>query len=365
MVGSDGLADAIADRESGKPQLLLLHAGLRGFGPELLAELRAEAHLHDVPILVLGRFAGGRQRGDLMRAGATDLLARPLTLAELSARLSLHLENRRLDRSLQEVIRSLRTYHHDAVQRMASAREMQLGLLPDATLRRSLEGRYGIVLDSHFESSSELGGDLWGARLLDDHRFALFLCDFTGHGVAAALNTFRLHALLARTDLPADDPAETLRALNGLLVGLLPEGQFAAMIYAVVDVAAERLVYATAGAPKPLIRRPGGGLEVGPSCGLPLGIAESVQYRNRSLGFPLGSSLLLFSDALYEARGWDGGMLGYDGLVDLVRGLGDDIPERPLGCLLDRYFATMPPLFADDLTVLWISRTGRPPPGPD
>ena len=363
VVDGDGLAGALA---AGTPQMLLLHAGLPGFGPELLAGLRTEAHLRDLPILVLGRFPGGRERAELLRAGATDLLARPLTLAELSARLSLHLENRRLDRSLQEVIRSLRNHHSDAVQRMALARDMQLDLLPDVTLCRSLERRYGIALDSHFESSSELGGDLWGARPIDGRRFALFLCDFTGHGVAAALNTFRLHALLARSDLPADDPAEALRVLNGLLVGLLPETQFAAMIYAVVDVAADRLVYATAGAPKPLVRRPDGELEIGSSCGLPLGVAAEARYRNQRLDFPPGSALVLFSDALYEARGWDGQMFGYGGVTDLVRGLGDGgAPDRPLRCLLDRYFAAMPRLLADDLTVLWVSRTGRPASGPD
>lgn len=365
VVDGDGLARAVADATAEPPQLLLLHAGLPGFGPDLLAGLREDAWLRNVPILVLGRFATGFHRRELMRAGATDLLARPLTLAELSARLSVHLEKRRLDRSLQEVIRSLSTYHHGAMQRMALARQMQLGLLPDADACRSLEGRYGIALDSHFESSSELGGDLWGARPLDDRRFALFLCDFTGHGVAAALNTFRLHALLARTDLPVGDPAETLRALNGLLVGLLPEAQFAAMIYAVVDVTADRLVYATAGAPRPLIRHTGGRLEVGPSCGLPLGLAGGARYRNHCLDFPPGSTLLLFSDALYEARRWEGEMFGYDGVTDLVRGLGDGELERPLGRMLDRYFATVPRLLADDLTVLWISRIVRPRSGPD
>lgn len=362
VVDGEGLASALA---ADTPQLLLLHAGLPGFGADLLAGLRSAAHLRTLPILALGRFPRVRERAELMRAGATDLLARPLTLAELSARLSLHLENRRLDWSLQEVIRSLRTHHSDAVQRMALARDMQLDLLPDATRRRSLERRYGIALDSHFASSAELGGDLWGARPIDDRRFALYLCDFTGHGVAAALNTFRLHALLARSDLPADDPAETLRALNRLLAGLLPETQFAAMIYAVVDVSADRLVYATAGAPKPLVRRPDGGLEAGPSCGLPLGVAAEARYRNQCLDFPPGSALVLFSDGLYEARGWDGEMFGYDGVIDLVRGLGPGAPDRPLACLLDRYFAAMPRLLTDDLTVLWVSRTGRPPSGRD
>ncbi|WP_372396735.1 SpoIIE family protein phosphatase [Azospirillum sp. HJ39] len=380
VVDGDGLPAAVEE----PPHLLVLHAGLPGFGPEMLSALRAGAMLRELPILVLGRFAGARQRAALMAAGATDLLARPLTLPELSARLSLHLENRKLSQSLQEMIDSLHAYHGGAVQRMALAREMQLGLLPDRALCQGLERSYGIELDSHFESSSELGGDLWGAHPLDERRFALFLYDFTGHGVAAALNTFRLHALLARTDLPADDPAGTLAALNRLLIGLLPETQFAAMVYAVVDTVADTLTYATAGAPKPLIGRPDGSLEIGPSCGVPLGVAAGATYRNHRLEFPAGSFLVLFSDALVEARGGDGRLVGHRGVADLVRGLpglcGSGAREdgmengmeegmevegaRPLARLLDRYFTTMPRPLADDLTVLWLSRPWRPDPRP-
>ena len=104
---------------------------------------------------------------------------------------------------------------------------------------------------------------------------------------------------------------------------------------------------------------------MGPSCGLPLGVAAEARYRNQCLDFPPGSALVLFSDALYEARGWDGRMFGYGGVTDLVRGLEDDAPDRPLRFLLERYFTAMPRLLADDLTVLWVSRTGRPTPGPD
>lgn len=349
----------------GAPDLLVLHLGLLSDGLDLIARLRALDGMRDAPILVLGRFSGAGERQALMRAGATDLIPRPVTRPELAARLRVHLENRSLNRSLQEVIRSLQSYHSGAVQRMTLARDMQLDLLPTADERGGLERRYAIRLDSHFESSSELGGDIWGARALDDHRFAVFLCDFTGHGVAAALNTFRLHALLSKIDLPGDDPAETLGAINGLLVGLLPETQFATMLYAVIDVQAGAVVYATAGAPKPLVGRPDGVLEVGASLGLPLGVSPKASYRNRRLDFPPGSFLFLFSDALFEARDWDGQVFGYQGVVDLVNGLDSDaeIEGGPLRQLLERYFTTMPRPLADDLTALWISRRAVLPPG--
>jgi len=351
--------------------LVLLDAALVQIaGPPIVARLRA-ALAPDTPILVLGRFANAAERAALMRDGATDLIARPVTRSELAARLRLHLENRSLNRSLQEVIRSLQAYHTGAVQRMRLAREMQLDLLPTPETCAGLERRYGVRLASHFESSSELGGDIWGARALDDRRFAVFLCDFTGHGVAAAMNTFRLHALLAKIDLPGDDPAETLGAINGLLVGLLPETQFGAMLYAVIDVGAGEVVYATAGAPRPILGLPGRGdrgpgLEIGASVGLPLGVSAKAVYRNRRLDFPPGAFLFLFSDALFEARDWEGHVFGYQGVVDLVAGLDDAMPDGasggaapeggPLGQLLERYFATMPRPLADDLTALWISR---------
>lgn len=351
----EGVLNAVG---AGAPDLVVLHAGLLTDGADLMPRLRAAAGMRDVPILVIGRFSGAAERASLMRSGATDLIPRPVTRPELAARLRVHLENRSLNRSLQEVIRSLQAYHTGAVQRMKLARDMQLDLLPDVETCAGLERRYGVRLNSHFESSSELGGDIWGARALDDRRFAVFLCDFTGHGVAAALNTFRLHALLSKTDIPGDDPAETLGAINGLLVDLLPETQFAAMLYAVIDVAEGTMTYATAGAPKPILGHPDGRLEIGSSVGLPLGVSPGASYRNRRLDFPPGAFLFLFSDALFEARDWEGQIIGYQGVVDLVNGLDEDaaVEGGPLGQLLERYFAVMPRPLADDLTALWISR---------
>jgi sigma-B regulation protein RsbU (phosphoserine phosphatase) len=40
-----------------------------------------------------------------------------------------------------------------------------------------------------------LGGDFWGAKVIDQDRLMLYLVDFSGHGVASALNTIRLHTI--------------------------------------------------------------------------------------------------------------------------------------------------------------------------
>jgi sigma-B regulation protein RsbU (phosphoserine phosphatase) len=315
-----------------------------------------------VPVLVLGRFPSVRQRAGMMEAGASDLIVRPVSLAELGARLHVYLENAGLNRSLGEVIRSLRNYHTGAAERMRLAREMQLALLPDDAQRRDIAARLGVGLDAHFESSSELGGDIWGVLSLDRRRLALFLCSFAGHGVTAALNTFRVHALLTRRDLPFDNPSAMLESLNRHLVEVLPEEQLATMIYAVADMTTDRLVYATAGASKPVLGLPDGTMRFGETSGQPLGQSADASYQNRVEPFLPGAFLFLFSDALHRSRDWEGRPFGYDGVGDLVRWAlsaqrdGACHGETGLPALIDRFFAVMPRPLAEDLTGIWLTR---------
>jgi sigma-B regulation protein RsbU (phosphoserine phosphatase) len=105
---------------------------------------------------------------------------------------------------------------------LSLAQSMQLSIVPEADRIERVETRYGLSIAAHFEPCSELGGDYWTLVEIDDARLAVLLADFSGHGVAAAINTFLLHSLVART-MPANaDPAEWLAALNGALHKILP-----------------------------------------------------------------------------------------------------------------------------------------------
>ncbi|MFX4470365.1 hypothetical protein ABTA54_19870, partial [Acinetobacter baumannii] len=72
-----------------------------------------------------------------------------------------------------------------------AARRMQADLLPAAEDVQSIANAARLRVAAYNRSSSELGGDLWGVLPIDASHFGIFLADFTGHGVKAALNTFR------------------------------------------------------------------------------------------------------------------------------------------------------------------------------
>ena len=91
-------------------------------------------------------------------------------------------------------------------------------------------------------------------------------------------NTFRLYAFLSDEQHDSRDPASYLQTLNARLVDLLPGGQFATMLYAIIDRARDRLDYAAAAAPHPLIIGPKPGqVGFGDGSGLPLGLYWAIR----------------------------------------------------------------------------------------
>lgn len=247
---------------------------------------------------------------------------------------------------------------------MTLARAMQAELLPPAGKLTSLERRFGFRLSAHFETSCSLGGDIWGIEPLDESRFALWLADFSGHGISSALNTFRLHALMEHVPLERLRPTELLTEINLRLAGLLPVGQYATMLYGIVDSVAGDFTYAAAATPHPVVAPPGSPVVLGDGSGLPLGISRTASYMERKLELPPGSLLFLASDALQEGLGPDGQRFGPNGVAALVEqarhAQADAAPGERLDVhsILAPYLATAQRPLKDDLTALCCIRPG-------
>ncbi|MEO5337411.1 MAG: SpoIIE family protein phosphatase [Magnetospirillum sp. WYHS-4] len=255
---------------------------------------------------------------------------------------------------LMDTHESLEDFRVRVEEDLRAARVMQEEMLPTPEEIQAVEERYGVAIEAHFETSSELGGDIWGLKPIDDRRFALYMADFSGHGVTAALNTFRLHTVLDTLAADLDKPGDYLQALNRRMAALLPTGQYATMFYGVIDVAEETLCYAAAAAPRPLLADPASGaVRAIDGSGLPVGVTKNVRYETRRVPFPDGGLLFLYSDALLECGREKGRALGRQGVVDLVRDAVRDHGVRvPLQTLLAPFFAGVDRPLSDDLTAV-------------
>ena len=185
-----------------------------------------------------------------------------------------------------------------------------------------------------------------------------FYCfDFTGHGMGAALNVFRLHALIADHWDPMRQPGEMLWSLSTALRRLLGRGQFATMFLCTIDTEAGQMEWASAGAPAPVLMT-GSEFRFLDARGVPLGLSASAEYSDHVEPFPPGSSLLMYSDAITDSPMADGGdqLFGEAGLADAVGSLLGRHGELRVDHLLDEVCRQIQMPFEDDLTAVCIRR---------
>jgi sigma-B regulation protein RsbU (phosphoserine phosphatase) len=349
---SDG-RDGLAKLESFKPDLIILDINMPVMnGYEMCRQLRATPATADVPILFQTGATTEEEQSTCFAAGGSDYIAKPIRVSECLARIAVHLR-------MRQMMLSLQSYASRVESELSAARAMQSELTPPPARVRRIADAADLQIDIHVEPSSELGGDTWAIDDLGQGRIALMLADFSGHGIAAAINTFRLHTLISQHPPNPESPGDWLGEINNMLCGMLTEGQFAAFFYGVLEPAADRLRYAACGGPNPVIVD-GGGPRMLDGSGLMLGITQGINYETREVMLPVGAALLLYSDALTESESPDADALGHAGVLDLYRQL-PVIDSSPIRFLLDRGLQRRRPL-KDDLTMIWISRQPKPPP---
>lgn len=349
---ADGGVAAIEKVRSLRADLLLLDMEMPDIGGlEVCERLRADPEFADLPILALTATVDRKKMGGLFAGGASDFLSKPVNPSELVARVVVHLER-------LSMIRALRDYQERISRELDAARRMQFELLPPPSSLDELADVARLRIGAYNRPSSELGGDIWGILPIDASSFGIFLADFTGHGVNAAMNTFRLHALIHDYKDLHDAPAQLLAMLNLKLTKLLPRGQFATFLYVIIDHVAGRLRFASAGAP-PMIIVSGIG-EPPRLCGisgLPLGIEAGAKYRVHARDFPMDSMLLLFSDGLSEYADASGRRLGEAGLARVLSGCHPGLtPHETIDRLCTVAGIGPHDVLPDDTTVVCIDR---------
>ncbi|WP_374763629.1 PP2C family protein-serine/threonine phosphatase [Yunchengibacter salinarum] len=333
-----------------RPDLVVLDIAMpRMDGLAVCRALRDDPAFADLPVVVQSAFGDADERSAVFAAGGTDFISKPINRAELVARVRMHVENRAL-------IADLRDYRARMETELALARHMQHSLLPRSEQVRDMEQRLGARLESLYQASEALGGDLWGGWPLPDGRVALYVLDIAGHGVGAAMNTFRVHTAIANCAHLADRPDAFMTALDRALSRSFGEEQFATMLFLVLDGESGALDYVAAGTPPPIILA-GDGARFLDGSGLPLGIAPETERPVRHDRLSPGESLFLYSDALMESPDRSGHMGDGAEIARRVAALMDAAEKEPvLPRLMTDIFGDDHLALDDDLTLLLLCR---------
>jgi serine phosphatase RsbU (regulator of sigma subunit) len=238
-------------------------------------------------------------------------------------------------------------------QQKQFADTMQRSLLP-----RSRPVIEGLDVGEVYEPSArvDVGGDLYDFLALDDVRLAVVLGDVTGHGVDATADMAMAKYVFRSLAREHPEPAEFLAAANEVICSEIGPGKFISMSYVVVDGATGAVAAASAGHPAPRIVRPDGSTQPLEAHGLVLGIDGGQEYAEARAQLTLGSSLVLYTDGVVEAR--RKGELYGDERLDALLAERHELTARELAVALAedaREFAGGD--LSDDLAVVVIRKT--------
>jgi sigma-B regulation protein RsbU (phosphoserine phosphatase) len=216
--------------------------------------------------------------------------------------------------------------------------------------------------------NAQHGGDVYYASSCATGRIArLLLADVAGHGTSVASTAADLRTLMRRF-VNRLDQTEFVRLLNQQFSALSQDGAFATAVVATFFEPSRRMTVCNAGHPRPLLYRAARkqwdflGHQApeqtkGPS-NLPLGLLEISQYDQFDIELEPGDRVLSYTDALMESNDASGEMLGEDGVLKILRLLGDVEPQKLIESLLAEIAERYPEnLTEDDVTVLLVQVT--------
>ena len=254
--------------------------------------------------------------------------------------------NQKLEEQKGRLDQSLRQLQED----LSLARDIQQKILPDP--EREFPGlRYHYV----YQPLDQVGGDFLDIDATHFGRTRIFMADVVGHGVQASLITMALKSEYEELKNSRECPRELIQEMN-----LRIRRKYRRLISYVpaflmdIDVAAGRLLYASAGTMDQLLLR-GEELVRLPYSGPSLGILENPEIEKRGLAFGKGDRLLLFTDGITESFGHTGELFGEERIAGLLRGSRDTavagLVERLMQAMHEFRDTTRP---HDDVTLIAI-----------
>jgi serine phosphatase RsbU (regulator of sigma subunit) len=219
--------------------------------------------------------------------------------------------------------------------------------------------------------NAQNGGDVYYASLCATGRIArVLLADVAGHGRAVASTAADLRTLMRRF-VNCLDQTELLRLLNQQFAAMATDGAFATAVVATFFEPTRRMTVCNAGHPRPLLYRAAKqqwdflSNRADPTppaepANLPLGLLELSQYDQFDVELEPGDCVLSYTDALLESHDAGGEMLGENGVLRILRLMGDVEPQSLIDKLLAEIEERYPQnLTEDDVTLVLVRSNGH------
>lgn len=239
-----------------------------------------------------------------------------------------------LDQQAALIEQQLATQLTHLSHNLAKAREVQRGFMPRTPTVAGLE------MLTDLRPASEVSGDFYDFVVNARGELIFSVGDVSSKGVSAALLTPVICKLMrvGLRFLENVTPQTLLTYIHDDLYAELSNAvMFTTMFIGHYYPATRTVVYANAGH-APVIYRPANGrAALLQADGPPVGLLDHNSWRNSKLTLNPGDLLLVGTDGIIEAKGNQGGIFGYERLLELV----DRLAGQPVRVIADELFTVL------------------------
>lgn len=253
-------------------------------------------------------------------------------------------------RAAEQQIRQAEVELAIAQNEIRIAQQIQATLSPAAAIKTD-----DFVITGLCVPADKVGGDYYDYFFRNGTHLDIVIADVSGHSIGPALFMVETRSALRVQHNLSITPAETLGILNKFLFNDLNNADyFITLFYMQVDLVGQRISYANAGHPPPLLfSRPQNEFKELDADGLIVGIRQEVVFEEKSLLLAAGDVILFYTDGLIEAENPRQEFFGLQRVKDLVQ----QNSHLPPQAIIDAIYAALKQFcqrtrFNDDITLM-------------
>lgn len=285
-VSAGHLADAQALVRSDPVSLILLDVHLPdGNGLDFCKQIMADPVTEGIPVIFISANDDMKTKVRGFAVGGVDYITKPLSGAEVLARVRTHLRLRAAYASLAELqserIKRLATSQHSLMPRPED--------YPDASFQ------------VHVRQTLQAGGDFYDVIRSGNRNTDYVVADVSGHDLGVSLWTASFKTLLTEYASILHTPLDICQMINRSLCRILPEGIYFSVIYARLNRTSHKLTLVNAGHPSAIQMskgKPHANILV--QEGDLIGIFSDTVFGILEIPVQPGDRLFLYSDGLVE-----------------------------------------------------------------
>ncbi len=309
VTAEDG-REAIRQFKHEKPAMVLMDALMPDIdGMEAAREIKKIAGENFVPILFLTSLTDDEALVACLEAGGDDFLSKPYRPVVIAAKIQVFRRMLQLQRALKKQRDEIAKSNEHFMQEQLVAKKVydnvaHMGCLDQINIKHMLS------------PMSVFNGDVLLAARKPSGGLVMFLGDFTGHGLPAAIGAMPLAEIFYSMVAKGFGTESILHEINLKLKGILPVGFFCCAAMVDISYAKRRAKIWNGGLPDLMMRRADGIVERIASDHLPLGIlaAEKFDSSTTILDMRMDDRLYIWSDGIVELRNARGEQYGLDRL---------------------------------------------------